>query len=324
MRQITTVAFPIGIETFGVSNLLTWSACLRAGVTGLSGLSRNSTLWSIGTLPTPQLLPEIGMIAPSDPVFAGYNVTPKRISGMFVVSRQLLVQQTGPELDRILISDLSRQLASYLDQCALYGGGSAAHQPTGLINVPGVAQGVAISATNPHSSFCTLEAQIEAANVSMDSYGVIVSPGTRQILRTTPSFTGGSLTTWSEIRGGTSSPQVTDGRAFAGCWNNLTFCLWGRGVELLIDAVTLALNNQIRIFATLLADVGVRYPGAFAVTAPVPVRSSPRCWLIGRHKNNDRGFAVSGGSPLRNTFTKVRCSAFAINENSGNSGLDGA
>jgi hypothetical protein len=59
-----------------------------------------------------------------------------------------------------------------------------------------------------------LEAQIEAADVSMDSYGVIVSPGTRQILRTTPSFTGGSLTTWSEIRSGQSSPEITDGRAF--------------------------------------------------------------------------------------------------------------
>jgi hypothetical protein len=45
--------------------------------------------------------------------------------------------------------------------------------------------------------------------------------------------------------------------------------LWGRSVELLIDAVTLALNNQIKIYATLLADVGVCYPGAFAVTVPV-------------------------------------------------------
>ena len=48
----------------------------------------------------------------------------------------------------------------------------------------------------------------------------------------------------------------------------MTFCIWGRGVELLIDAYTLALNNQIRIFANLLCDVGVRYPAAFAVTAP--------------------------------------------------------
>src|SRR5215469_6823520 len=38
-RQITTAAFPIGVEAFGASNLLTWSACLRAGATVLSGLS---------------------------------------------------------------------------------------------------------------------------------------------------------------------------------------------------------------------------------------------------------------------------------------------
>jgi hypothetical protein len=120
-----------------------------------------------------------------------------------------------------------------------------------------------------HGSFCDLESTIEAANVSMDSYGVLVSPGVRKILRTTPSFTGGSLTTWSEIRGGQSSPEITDGRCFAGCWNNMTFCLWGRGIELLIDSVTLALNNQIKIHANLLCDVGVRYPAAFAVTAAV-------------------------------------------------------
>lgn len=111
--------------------------------------------------------------------------------------------------------------------------------------------------------------RLEAANVSLDSYGVIVSPQVRKILRSTPSFTGGSLTTWSEIRGGQSSPQVTDARAFAGCWSNMTFAIWGRGVELLIDAVTLALNNQVRIFSSLLCDVGVRYPAAFAVTAAV-------------------------------------------------------
>jgi hypothetical protein len=184
-------------------------------------------------------------------------------------SAELLRQQTGPELDRLLINDLSRQLASYLDQVALYGGGAAANQPTGLINVPGVPQNVAMNATDLHGSFCAVEAQIEAANVDMTNYGVIVSPAVRKILRSTPSSTGGSITTWSEIRGGQSSPEVTDAKAFAGCWNNMTFCLWGRGVELLIDPVTLALNDQIRIFASLLADVAVRYPAAFAVTAAV-------------------------------------------------------
>ena len=109
---------------------------------------------SIVELPVPVWVSEIGMIAPA-----------------------------GPELDRILINDLSRQLASYLDQCALYGGGPAANQPTGLINVSGVPQNVAINSADSHGSFCAVEAQVEAANVDMTNYGVIVSPATRKILR---------------------------------------------------------------------------------------------------------------------------------------------
>jgi hypothetical protein len=49
----------------------------------------------------------------------------------------------------------------------------------------------------------------------------------------------------------------------------MTFCLRGRGVEILVDQFTMALTGQIKVYASLLADVGMRYPGAFAVTAPV-------------------------------------------------------
>jgi hypothetical protein len=135
--------------------------------------------------------------------------------------------------------------------------------------VPGVDQDVAVDSANMHPSFCAVEALVEAADVSMDFDGVIVAPATRELLRSTPSFPGGSITTWAEIRGGQSSPQVTGGKAFCGCWNNMTFCLWGRGIELLVDPLSSALNNQVRITATLLADVAVRYPTAFAVTVPV-------------------------------------------------------
>jgi hypothetical protein len=105
--------------------------------------------------------------------------------------------------------------------------------------MPGVPQNVVVDPANLHPSFCAVEAQIEAADVDMSSYGVIVSLQTRKILRSTPSSPSGSITTWAEIRGEQSSPEITDGRCFAGCWDNMTFCLWGRGVELLIDAATL-------------------------------------------------------------------------------------
>jgi hypothetical protein len=268
-RQLTTAAFPIGIETFGVSNLLTWSAVLRAGATILSGLSRNVNLWSIGALPVPEWLPELGQVVPSDPLFPNYPVTPRRISGLINVSNQLLRQQAGPELDRILISDISRQLASYLDQVALYGTGPTGNQPTGLINVSGVTQALPVDPANLHTSFVAIESQIEAANVDMTNYGVLVSPATKKTLRSTPSFTGGSITTWAELTNPQSSPQVTDGRSFVGCWNNLTFCLWGRGVEVLVDPFTLSANNQVRLMSSLFCDVGIRYAGAFGVTAAV-------------------------------------------------------
>jgi hypothetical protein len=241
-RQVSVSGgFPIGLATFGASNLRTWSACARAGATFLTGLSRNCNLWAIGALPVPQWLPELGMVTPSDPVFERHPVSPKRISAMIVVSAQLL-RQAPPDLDVILISDISRQLGSYLDQAALYGTGVANNQTLGLVGVAGVNQNVPIDPADPHSSFCNLEELIENANVEMDSYGVLTSPATKKILRTTPSFPGGSFTTWSELRNPQSSPEITDGKCFAGCWSRMTFAIWGCGIEILVDPFSLAEN----------------------------------------------------------------------------------
>jgi hypothetical protein len=113
------------------------------------------------------------------------------------------------------------------------------------------------------------KAQIEAANVDMTNYGVLVSPASKKTLRTTPSFTGGSITTWAELTNPQSSPEITDVKCFAGCWHCLTFCIWGKGIELLIDPFTLSQNHQVRLMSSLFCDVGVRYPSAFAVTAAV-------------------------------------------------------
>jgi Phage capsid family len=209
------------------------------------------------------------MVTPTDPLFAGYPVSPKRISGLINISSQLLKQQTSPELDRILISDVSRQLPSYLDQVALYGTGPSGNQPLGLTGVPGVNQAFPIDSADLHGSFCALEAQIEAANVDMTNYGVLVSPASKKTLRTTPSFTGGSITTWVELTNPQSSPEITDGKCFAGAWNNMTFCFFGRGVEVLVDPFSLSQSNQVRLMSSLFCDVGIRYPNAFAVTAAV-------------------------------------------------------
>jgi len=102
---------------------------------------------------------------------------------MLVVSDQLLRQQTGPELDRLLIqrdfaptAELSRSVRGIRHR-------PARNRPLGLIGVPGVAQNVAIDPTDLHGSFCAVEEHIETAHVDMSNYGVIVWPGTRKITK---------------------------------------------------------------------------------------------------------------------------------------------
>jgi hypothetical protein len=60
-----------------------------------------------------------------------------------------------------------------------------------------------------------------------------------------------------------------DGRCFGGGWNTLTFCFWGRSIEILIGPFTLNQNNQVKLMSSAFVDVGVRYPAAFGVTAAV-------------------------------------------------------
>jgi hypothetical protein len=87
-----------------------------------------------------------------------------------------------------------------LDQCALYGGGPAVNQPTGLINVAGVAQDVAMDSANLYPSFCAVEKLVEDANVSMDNYAVLCSTDSKRILNSNPAFRGGSDSVWEKLR----------------------------------------------------------------------------------------------------------------------------
>jgi len=101
----------------------------------------------------------------------------------------------------------------------------------------------------------------QAANVSMDSCGVIVSPGTRQILRTMPWFAGGSIATrgrdlW-RAKFAKSDRRTSISRTLIE-FNVLR--LGERGVELLIDAATLALNNQVNIMRTCFAKSVSLFP----------------------------------------------------------------
>jgi len=127
---------------------------------------------------------------------------------MINISKQLLLQQASPDLDKILVSDLSRELGIFLDQACLYGSGSANYQPQGLAGLAGV-QAITIDPANLHSSFCMAEKLIADCNVAMDFYAVLCSIDAKRILNSTAAFVGGGDSVWEKLRNPQSCPEIT-------------------------------------------------------------------------------------------------------------------
>jgi hypothetical protein len=48
-----------------------------------------------------------------------------------------------------------------------------------------------------------------------------------------------------EVRNPQSSPEIIDNRSFASAWNNMAFCIWTKGAELLVDPYSHSLSGKV-------------------------------------------------------------------------------
>ena len=95
---------------------------------------------------------------------------------------------------------------------------------------------------------------------------MLASTDVKRILNSTAAFTGGSDSAWEKLPNRQSSPEITDDRCFCGCWQLATVCLYGSGIEFVLDPLTLMVSNQVKISAVILADCVFRMPAAFGIT----------------------------------------------------------
>jgi len=63
-----------------------------------------------------------------------------------------------------------------------------------------------------------------------------------------------------------SSTQLPAGQVIFGKWSEMLICTWV-GLEILVDPFSLAIAAEIRVRATLLADIQFRYPLAFCASS---------------------------------------------------------
>ncbi len=261
----------VGSEALaGASDLLSWSACVQLGAVVLTGLGQRAQIPLVTKLPEPEWIPEIGIVVPASGDLGTNQIVlvPKRLSAEVIVSNQLLVQ-TSADFDKILIADLSRALSSVLDQTALYGDG--VDKPLGIANTPGTLR-LPYAAADPFWEYLvSAEVGIAGANVSMESFGNIMSPAIAGKCRITPVTVGGDLIS-EMITNPVTSTQVTDDRLFFGSFGLMVIGLFGDSVDLILNPYTRAGSGQTQIVANMFADVGLRLPAAFGCsTAGIPV-----------------------------------------------------
>lgn len=202
--------------------MLAWSAVVKSGALVLGPFSQdNLRIYFEEAWPSATWTAEGSAVVPADMTLTSATLTPHRICSQIVVSKRLLIQAAGtPAFDVYLATKMGVALSSMVDQAVLYGQGTAANQPTGVLAQTGT------TAVPP--VWGDLEALRLAAtnqNADLSSFGYITNQTVRKSLATTSRFANAGTSIWDAIAGESEvSLEVNDSRIFAGCWAYATLC----------------------------------------------------------------------------------------------------
>jgi hypothetical protein len=123
-RDLSLSTLPQVIQTSVSSDepipfLCAKTICGRLGATILDGLTGGNVKLPRVTLGgTATWLPEIGPGTDSDQSFDAFTISPKRISGSTVISRQL-VYQSSPDIEAFIARDISAAIGVAVEAAAL-------------------------------------------------------------------------------------------------------------------------------------------------------------------------------------------------------------
>jgi HK97 family phage major capsid protein len=294
-RDLTIAGYPLAVQTTvepeaPINFLRAKTICGRLGATLIDGLVSAQ----LGNLKLPratgggvaQWQPETGGETDSDQNFDSITLAAKRITGSTVLSRQLILQ-SSPDIEEFVKNDLSTAIGVAVDNAALNGTGTAP-QPLGILHYPVNASGsytyasrsanVTFGGPATWASVLAFEKTLEQGLIQNDgTFGyatdVTVRDKWQQALKVAgyPSFlweNSGDDATFGRVNGrrAISSNQLPAGQVVFGKWSEMLICTWV-GVELMTDPFSLATQAEVRVRASLLADIGFRYALAFCASA---------------------------------------------------------
>lgn len=188
------------------------------------------------------------------------SVTPKMVSGKFVISSQFS-RQMPPEHRRALDVEVALGVDAKLT-AAIIAGTGADGQPQGIVGTAGV--GSQSGTTIAWSAVAALQAGVDAYDVNDCGWVLGASAAATLRARTRESGSGRFVFDDDGIAGKpvivhSSCPTAT---AVVGCWSRLALAVWGP-LEIAVDPYSDFASGKVTIGVRQLVDVAVLSAGAF-------------------------------------------------------------
>jgi HK97 family phage major capsid protein len=247
-----------------------FSAIASLSPTVLNGLTSNVSLpaVTVGAV-TGWSAENAALTGVGDPVFAlPVTLTPHLVSAQVKISRKLILS-TGFDFQAGILRELYAALGGALDQAALLGNGPG-NAPVGILSAPGT-NALTFGAAASWPNILKFETAIGKANAPKDKLAWLGSNNTREKLKQAVKSTGNSNFIWqngqiADYRAEATSWLDTTDQLIFGSWDNLVIGLWLDGIQLTVDEFTGATTNQVKITATVYADIGLLRPALFSVS----------------------------------------------------------
>ena len=248
----------------------------KLGVRVLSGLTGNVSVPKFGTGTTTGWVAENAALPTGDMTFDSVTLAPKHAGGIQEMSRRLL-QQSSPDIEALVRSDLSFMLAQAIDGALILGGG--ANEPTGVLSTVGIQ--TASLATLSWANVLAMLQKLDISNAS--AANIVASMKVKAKLQGTLKAAGiaGYLMEGGRVADlpayfSNQVPEKTavpnTGRVIAGDWSQVMLGIWSE-IDLLVNpfAETAYNKGNVLVRAMATVDIAVRHPEAFVVADDVTI-----------------------------------------------------
>jgi HK97 family phage major capsid protein/ATP-dependent Clp endopeptidase proteolytic subunit ClpP len=240
----------------------------QAGARLLDGLVGNVAIPKIAGGATAYWVGEAVEITESNYSLAQVILKPKTVATRVNITRALALQ-TSNAVEAMVRDDMNKALAVAISEAAIKGSGSE-YQPLGIFNTSGVSS-VTFGGTATYGKIVEFETDVESANVNIDptTTAYLIDAATKGKWKTIKKdnfvseflFDKGMVNEYRAL----VTNSMPNHKVLFGDFSNLLIGQWG-GLDLMVNPYSNAKNLETEIIASIMIDVAVRYPGAFAIS----------------------------------------------------------